>query len=96
MQMWLTDDNFCLYPFFQNAGEGPTEHVQKGAAADCLYCVSLGTADQCIVTQKPHRYNTVILTAMTERDALFSEEYPGTHTGMDCCGTNFQSTKNDY
>ncbi|KAF0034588.1 hypothetical protein F2P81_012346 [Scophthalmus maximus] len=40
---------------FMNAEEGPTEHVQKGAAADRLYGVSLGTADQCIVTQKPHR-----------------------------------------
>lgn len=41
--------------FFQNAGEGPTGRVQKGAAADRLYGVSLGAADQCIVAQKPHR-----------------------------------------
>lgn len=45
----------CLL-FFQNAGEGPTEPVQKGAAADRLYGVSLGTTDQRIITQKPHRY----------------------------------------
>lgn len=50
--------DFSSSSFFQNAEEGPTEHVQKGAAADRLYGVSLGTADQCIVTQKPHRYNT--------------------------------------
>lgn len=61
MQIWLTTSVFCLslslfFPsFLQNAGERPTEHVQKGAAADRLYGVSLGTTDQCIVTQKPHR-----------------------------------------
>lgn len=48
MQIWLTPDFVVL--FFQNAGEGATEHVRKGAAADRLYGVSLGTADQCIVT----------------------------------------------
>lgn len=47
---------YLLFFFPQNAGEGPTEHVQKGAAADRLYGVSLGTTDQRIVTQKPHRY----------------------------------------
>lgn len=51
-------DDFCLYLFFQNAEEGPTERVQKGAAADHLYGVSLGTTDQRIITQKSHRYNT--------------------------------------
>lgn len=51
---WL----FILFFFFQNAGEGPTEHVQKGSAADRLYGVSVGTTDQRIVTQKPHRYST--------------------------------------
>lgn len=56
MQMWLTA-YFVL--FFQNAGEGPTEHVRTGAAADRLYGVSLGTTDQCILTQKPHRYSTL-------------------------------------
>lgn len=40
---------------FQNAEEGPTGRVQKGAAADRLYGVSLGTADLCIIPQKPHR-----------------------------------------
>ena len=63
MQIWLTGTDFCLslfsfflsFFFLQNAGEGLTEHVQKGAAADRLYGVSLGTADQCIITQKPHR-----------------------------------------
>ena len=47
-----------IFSFFflpQNAGERPTEHVQKGAAADRLYGVSLGTTDQRLVTQKPHR-----------------------------------------
>ncbi|KAF3690149.1 Protein FAM19A2 Chemokine-like protein TAFA-2 Precursor [Channa argus] len=48
----------------QNAGEGPTEHVQKGSAADCLYGVSLGTADLRIVTQEPHRHvKNIVKTA---------------------------------
>lgn len=41
--------------FFQNAEEGSTEHVQKVAAADCLYGVSPGTIYQRLITQKPHR-----------------------------------------
>lgn len=53
IQGWLQADAFS---FFQNAGAGPAEHVQKGAAADCLYGVSVGTAERCLVAQKPHRY----------------------------------------
>lgn len=36
---------FLLFNLLQNAGEGLTEHVQKGAAADCLYGVAPGTTD---------------------------------------------------
>lgn len=60
----MADHWWCFLIFFlfsfQNAGEGPTEHVQKGATADRLYGVSLGTTDQCIITQKPHRYTACI------------------------------------
>lgn len=47
MQTWpAAADDVCLFVcFFQNAGEGPPEPVQKGAAADRLYGVSLGTTD---------------------------------------------------
>lgn len=54
MKMFPPDDDILSF-LFQNAGEGPTGHVQKGAAADRLYSVSLGTADRCIIAQKPHR-----------------------------------------
>ncbi|KAG7257188.1 hypothetical protein CRUP_028093, partial [Coryphaenoides rupestris] len=37
-----------------NAGEGPTERVQKGAPAARLSGVPLWTAEQRLVTQKPH------------------------------------------
>lgn len=55
MKMCPSDDDILSFIFFQNAGEGPTGRVQKGAAADHLYGVTLGTADRCIITQKPHR-----------------------------------------
>ena len=43
------------FPRSQNAGEGPSECVQKGAPAGHLSGVPLWTAEQCLITQKPHR-----------------------------------------
>ncbi|KAM7402454.1 hypothetical protein PAMP_017696 [Pampus punctatissimus] len=60
----------------QNAGKGPSGHVQKGAAADHLYGVSLGTIDQCIVTQKPHRK-----ARCTVRYQLEKQHLPAVPTG---------------
>lgn len=80
MQIRLTTDDFLSY-FFQNAGEGPTEHVQKGAAADRLYGVSLGTTDQRVVTQKPHRYNTACVPHCYFSRASCPEQQKSATTG---------------
>lgn len=65
--------------FFQNAGEGPTEHVQNGAAVDRLYGVSVGTADQCNVSQKPRWYDTFCSRVPVTPKAKYNAGVPVEH-----------------